>query len=229
MLLKVHKLAKFYEFKRHLYLKSEQKAVFENVSFELNLGENLLLCGQSGCGKSTLGKIIAMLEKASSGEVFFEEKPILNLKFDKQRKLRKEISYVFQEQKLALNPYKKVLDLLCVGSENFGLKFDLNEAKRFFEDFELDFSLTKLKPKELSTGQAQRIGLIRALLLRPKLLILDEITAPLDLSASGKILSHLLAIQKKQDLSYIFISHETGLFKPHCAQILQMNFLQNQA
>lgn len=229
MLLKVHKLAKFYEFKRHLYLKSEQKAVFENVSFELNLGENLLLCGQSGCGKSTLGKIIAMLEKANSGEVFFEEKPILNLKFKEQRRLRKEISYVFQEQKLALNPYKKVLDLLCVGSENFGLKFDLNEAKRFFEDFELDFSLTKLKPKELSTGQAQRIGLIRALLLRPKLLILDEITAPLDLSASGKILSHLLAIQKKQDLSYIFISHETGLFKPHCAQILQMNFLQNQA
>lgn len=229
MLLKVHKLAKFYEFKRHLYLKSEQKAVFENVSFELNLGENLLLCGQSGCGKSTLGKIIAMLEKASSGEVFFEEKLILNLKFKEQRRLRKEISYVFQEQKLALNPYKKVLDLLCVGSENFGLKFDLNEAKRLFEDFELDFSLTKLKPKELSTGQAQRIGLIRALLLRPKLLILDEITAPLDLSASGKILSHLLNIQKKQDISYIFISHETRLFKPHCAQILQMNFLQNQA
>ena len=229
MLLKVHKLAKFYEFKRHLYLKSEQKAVFENVSFELNLGENLLLCGQSGCGKSTLGKIIAMLEKASSGEVFFEEKPILKLKFKEQRRLRNEISYVFQEQKLALNPYKKVLDLLCVGSENFGLKFDLNEAKRLFEDFELDFSLTKLKPKELSTGQAQRIGLIRALLLRPKLLILDEITAPLDLSASGKILSHLLNIQKKQDISYIFISHETRLFKPHCAQILQMNFLQNQA
>lgn len=229
MLLKVHKLAKFYEFKRHLYLKSEQKAVFENVSFELNLGENLLLCGQSGCGKSTLGKIIAMLEKASSGEVFFEEKPILKLNFKEQRRLRKEISYVFQEQKLALNPYKKVLDLLCVGSENFGLKFDLNESKRLFEDFELEFSLTKLKPKELSTGQAQRIGLIRALLLRPKLLILDEITAPLDLSASGKILSHLLNIQKKQDISYIFISHETGLFKPHCAQILQMNFLQNQA
>ena len=103
------------------------------------------------------------------------------------------------------------------------------QVLKMFEDFELEFSLTKLKPKELSTGQAQRIGLIRALLLRPKLLILDEITAPLDLSASGKILSHLLAIQKKQNISYIFISHETGLFKPHCAQILQMNFLQNQA
>ena len=122
-----------------------------------------------------------------------------------------------------------MLDLLCVGQHNFGLNFDLNEAKRLFEDFELEFSLTKLKPKELSTGQAQRIGLIRALLLLPKLLILDEITAPLDLSASGKILSHLLAIQKKQNISYIFISHETGLFKPHCAQILQMKFLQNQA
>lgn len=121
--------------------------MFENVSFELNLGENLLLCGQSGCGKSTLGKIIAMLEKASSGEGFFEEKPILNLKFDKQRKLRKEISYVFQEQKLALNPYKKVLDLLCVGQQNFGLNFDLNEAKRLFRTLSLNLALQSSNQK----------------------------------------------------------------------------------
>ena len=180
--------------------------------------------GKVVAAKAHLAKSSQCLKKQALGKFFFEEKLILNLKFKEQRRLRKEISYVFQEQKLALNPYKKVLDLLCVGQQNFGLNFDLNEAKRLFEDFELEFSLTKLKPKELSTGQAQRIGLIRALLLRPKLLILDEITAPLDLSASGKILSHLLAIQKKQNISYIFISHQEKLMRSFCNKELKLSF-----
>lgn len=223
MLLRAHKLSKTYTFKRHLYLKSEQKSVFENVSFELDKGENLLICGQSGSGKSTLVKILAMLEKANSGEVFFDEKPIFKLNFESQRRLRAKISYVFQEQKLALNPYKKVLDLLCVVSENFGKKADMQAIKTLFEAFELDFGLTQLKARQLSTGQAQRIGLIRGLLLQPKLLILDEITAPLDLSASQKILSYLLNLQKQSDISYIFISHEEKLMRSFCDKTLTIN------
>ena len=223
MLLRAHKLSKTYTFKRHLYLKSEQKSVFENVSFELDRGENLLICGQSGSGKSTLAKILAMLEKANSGEVFFDEKPIFKLNFESQRRLRAQISYVFQEQKLALNPYKKVFDLLCVVSENFGKKADIQAIKTLFEAFELDFDLTKLKARQLSTGQAQRIGLIRALLLQPKLLILDEITAPLDLSASQKILSYLLNLQKQSGISYIFISHEEKLMRSFCDKTLTIN------
>lgn len=223
MLLRAHKLSKTYTFKRHLYLKSEQKSVFENVSFELDRGENLLICGQSGSGKSTLVKILAMLEKANSGEVFFDEKPIFKLNFESQRRLRAQISYVFQEQKLALNPYKKVFDLLCVVSENFGKKADIQAIKTLFEAFELDFGLTQLKARQLSTGQAQRIGLIRGLLLQPKLLILDEITAPLDLSASQKILSYLLNLQKQSDISYIFISHEEKLMRSFCDKTLTIN------
>lgn len=220
MLLRVHKLSKTYVFKRHLYLKREEKSVFENLSFELDLGENLLICGQTGCGKSTLAKILAMLEKPSSGEVFFDEQPISKLSFEKQRLLRQQISYVFQEQKLALNPYKKILSLLCVVQENFGVKADLEAIKELFEFFELDFTLTNFKVRQLSTGQAQRIGLIRALLLQPKLLILDEITASLDLSASQKILSYLFNLQKHKDISYIFISHEKRFMSPFCERVL---------
>lgn len=222
MRLIIRNLSKAYRFKRHLYLKSEERFIFKNVSVELERGENLLICGESGAGKSTLGKIIAMLEKPSSGEIEFDSHSILGLDFESQRLLRKQISYIFQEQKLALNPHKKVIDLLCVVSENFGKRANLETIKGLFNAFELDFSLMDLKARQLSSGQAQRIGLVRSMLLNPKLLILDEITAPLDLSATQKILGFLMEWQRQHDISYIFITHESRIFGKYCAKTLNM-------
>ena len=221
MLLRVKNLSKSYKFKRHLYLKTEEKLIFKDLSFELDRGENLLLCGESGCGKSTVAKILAMLERPNSGEIFFNEKNLLNLNFEEQRALRKELSYVFQEQKLALNPHKRVLDLCLAVYENFNLKPNLKELESLFETFDLDFSLAKLRSNALSTGQAQRIGLIRSLLLKPKLLILDEFNAPLDLLTSKKCLSYLLSLQDQT--SYIFISHQESLLRPFCKKELKLN------
>lgn len=222
MRLIIRNLSKAYRFKRHLYLKSEERFIFKNVSVELGRGENLLIYGESGAGKSTLGKIIAMLEMPSSGEIEFDSHSILGLDFESQRLLREQISYIFQEQKLALNPHKKVIDLLCVVSENFGQKANLETIKGLFSAFELDFSLMDLKARQLSTGQAQRIGLVRSMLLNPKLLILDEVTAPLDLSATQKILAFLAEWQRQQDISYIFITHESRIFGKYCAKTLKM-------
>lgn len=222
MLLKVHNLSKKFKFKRHFYLKSEEKVVFEGVNFSLNLGENLLIFGESGTGKSTLAKIIAMLEMPNTGEIYFEGQKILNLSFKKQRILRQKIAYVFQDQILALNPYKSVFNLICAVYENFAKKVNLDEIKALFESFELDFSLTRLKVNQISSGQAQRIGLIRALLLKPKLLIMDEITAPLDLKTSQKILSFLQQIQRENKISYIFISHQENLMRKFCDKALKL-------
>ncbi|MGX3009949.1 ATP-binding cassette domain-containing protein [Helicobacter sp. 23-1044] len=204
-----------------MYLKSEKRSIFENVNFELECGKNLIICGESGSGKSTLAKIIAMLESPSYGEVFFEENSILGLNFESQRKLRQKISYVFQEQKLALNPQRKIKDLLCV-CENFGFASDFKKADEMFGAFELDTAIMERKAREISTGQAQRVGLIRSMLLNPKVLILDELTAPLDLSIAKKILRFLARWQGQNAISYIFITHTPQLFGEFDGEMLVM-------
>lgn len=213
-MLKVENLSKFYEFRKHFYLKKETICIFENINFSLNLNENLLITGQSGAGKSTLAKIIAMLEKPSSGGVFFENLNLCELDFKSARKLRLKIQYVFQEQKLALNPYKKCSNLFLEPFENFGQKPDLTLIDELFYALNLDKKILTLKPLQLSSGQALRFGLLRALCLRPKLLILDEITSALDLKNSAQILDFLKAYQKEQrQISFIFITHQKNLFK----------------
>lgn len=202
--------------------KSEERVIFKNVNVELEKGKNLIIYGESGVGKSTLGKIIAMLETPSSGEVIFDSKHILGLDFESRRLLRKQISYIFQEQKLALNPHKKILDLLCVVSENFGQKADLERIKGLFDAFELNCALMDLRAGQLSSGQAQRIGVVRSLLLNPKLLILDEVSAPLDLSGTQKMLSFLMEWQEKNDISYVFITHEMRILGRYCEKFLRL-------
>lgn len=216
MFLEVKNLSKSYKFKKHWYLKEEEIFVFKNVSFSLNQNENLLLCGESGSGKSTLAKIICMLECPNTGEVLLENESILNLDFNTQRNLRQKIQYIFQDQKLALNPYKNTKKLLFDVYENFKLKPDFEELFKLFDAFELQKDILKLKPSKLSGGQSQRLGLIRALLLKPKLLILDEITAALDMMTAYKILDYLQNFQKKHNITYIFISHQERILQKIC-------------
>ncbi|AJC86899.1 ATP-binding cassette domain-containing protein [Campylobacter sp. RM16704] len=213
MFLEVKNLSKSYKFKKHWYLKEEENFVFKDVSFSLNQNENLLLCGESGSGKSTLAKILCMLEKPNFGEVLFENENILKLDFNSQRKLRQKIQYIFQDQKLALNPYKTTKKLLFDVYDNFKIKLDFDELFMLFDDFELERDILELKPSKLSGGQSQRLGLIRALILKPKLLILDEITAALDIPTAYKILNYLYDYQKIHDITYIFISHQEKILQ----------------
>lgn len=216
MFLEIKNLSKSYTFKKHWYLKQEEIFVLKNINFTLNKNENLLLCGESGSGKSTLAKILCMLETANSGEILFENENILNLDFSSQRKLRKKIQYLFQDQKLALNPYKKVKNLILDVYENFNLKPNYKELFELFDIFELEKDILDLKPLKLSGGQSQRLGLIRALILKPKLLILDEITSALDILTAYKILNYLIKFQNLNDITYIFISHQENLLKNLC-------------
>ncbi len=191
MLLKVENLSKSYKIKKHWYLKEEENFIFKNVNFSLCQGENLLLCGESGSGKSTLARILCMIECVNEGTIIFEKKNILNLSFKEQRKIRKKIQYLFQDQKLALNPYKNAKRLIFDVYENFNLKPNLDEIFQLFEIFDLQKDILNLKPSKLSGGQCQRLGLIRALILKPKLLILDEVTAALDMPTAYQILNYL--------------------------------------
>lgn len=222
-MLKVLNLSKFYTLQKHFYLKKERHFIFENLNFELALGQNLLIKGESGSGKSTLARILCMLERPSSGQVLFENEDIFKLKFSAQRLLRKHIQYIFQDQKLALNPYKSAKSLLFSVYKNYKLEPDLKALDALFELFELDKSLLSLKPEQLSGGQASRLGIIRALILKPKLLICDEITSALDLLSTQKILNYLQILQEKQAISYIFISHKEEFLTNFHPKILNLS------
>ncbi|MCW1359962.1 ATP-binding cassette domain-containing protein [Campylobacter sp. CCS1377] len=216
MLLKLDNVSKFYTLKRHWYLKKEKNCIFKNISFNLAKGQNLLLSGQSGCGKSTLAKMIAMLENIDEGEIKFQNHSLNSLKFEEQRELRKKLQFVFQDQKTALHPCKKVKTLLFDVYQNFSLKVNLEEILAFFDLFELKKEVLELKPFYLSGGQAARIGLIRALIIKPELLILDETTASLDYLSEKKILKFLNKLGEQTLMSCIFISHKNTLIKNYC-------------
>ncbi|AXP09362.1 ATP-binding cassette domain-containing protein [Campylobacter hepaticus] len=211
-MLRVSNLSKFYEIKKHRYLKSKKYFIFENINFSLKQNENLMIEGKSGAGKSTLARILCFLENPSGGEVWYKGDNLHQLDKKRQRLLRKEIQYCFQDQKMALNPYKKIKNLIQDGLENFNFKKNGDLIDEFFDFFNLKKQILEQKPYELSGGEATRVGLIRSLILNPSLLILDEIVSTLDIKNSKEILNFLYHYQQKNFISYIFITHQSELF-----------------
>ncbi|MEB2805187.1 ATP-binding cassette domain-containing protein [Campylobacter upsaliensis] len=206
----VRHLAKNYPLKRHWYLKEEQRSIFENVNFSLNLGENLLISGESGAGKSTLARVLCGLEKPSFGEVLYRGK---SMHLGENLHFKKEVQYVFQDQKLALNPYRKIKSLIDDVWENFSLKKDEEFLQELLGNLNLKEEIFVLKSTQLSGGEASRVGLLRAFLLRPKILILDELTSALDILNIVKIVEFLKEYQEKNAISYIFITHQEEFFR----------------
>lgn len=218
-MLEVKNLAKSYTMKRHWYVKKEECLIFENVNFSLKLGENLLICGESGRGKSTLARILCGLEKASFGGVFYEGENIheaRNAKIFKQK-----IQYVFQNQKLALNPYKSINSLIYSVFSNFKMQKDELWVEKMLSNFGLKLDVLSLKSTQLSGGEASRIGVLRALIPSPKILILDELTSALDLLNSLKIVEFLKFYQKENEISYIFITHQEEFFKDFSYEVFK--------
>ncbi|MBK1971945.1 ATP-binding cassette domain-containing protein [Campylobacter sp. 2018MI35] len=212
MLLEVKNLTQSYLLKKHWYLKKEEIFIFKELNFNLKSGENLIITGESGSGKSTLARILCMLEIPKYGEVLYKGINLCLQNVKQKKELRNKIQYIFQDQKLALNPYKNIKRLLFDVYENFSLKKDENEILYFFDIFGLKKEIFNLKPFNLSGGEAQKIGLIRALILKPEILILDEVTSSLDILNTQKILNFLKNYQQKQKVSYIFITHQQEFF-----------------
>lgn len=208
-MLEVKNLSKSFIVKKHWYLKEQSILVFQNLNFSLNLGQNLAIFGESGSGKSTLARILCSLELPSSGEVLYRGKNL----YTQKKKSKTKIQYLFQEQKLALNPYKYIKTSLFDVYDYCGLKRDEKELFDFFSIFELNKDLLGLKPLQLSGGEAARIGLIRALILKPEFLILDELTSSLDIMNIEKILGFLKKYQENNTISYIFITHQEEFLK----------------
>ena len=213
-ILKVVGLKKNY-FKQNFIKKTEFQAL-KFINFELYKGETLGILGPSGSGKSTLGKTLVLLEKLNNGEVFLNNKKInFNSKND-IKNLRKTIQFVFQDPYSSLHPKKKIGNSISEIINFHEKKSKISSVKdtiKLLKLVELKKEIYDRFPHELSGGQRQRVVIARALATKPKVIILDESVASLDISIQAKILNLLNNLKEKLSLSYIFISHDLTVLK----------------
>ncbi|OHV25987.1 ABC transporter ATP-binding protein [Rhizobium sp. RMa-01] len=199
-------LARFYTVNRGLFKADATVKALNGVSFSLHSGKTLAVVGESGCGKSTLARLVTMIENPTSGELLIDGKPA----HVGDRSLRSQVQIVFQNPYGSLNPRQKVGAIL---EEPLKINTDLNAAARRRKVEEM-MARVGLRPEHhgryphmFSGGQRQRIAIARALMLRPKVLVLDEPVSALDLSIQAQVLNLLMDLQKEMGLAYLFISH----------------------
>lgn len=187
----------------------------QNVSFSMKQGETLGIVGESGCGKSTLGRTILNLMRADEGKVVFEGKNLPELNEDEMRSVRADVQIIFQDPLASLNPRMTVGDIIADPLRS--LKPELSKGERrervvaMMEAVGLLPEMINRYPHEFSGGQAQRIGIARALVSEPKLIVCDEPVSALDVSIQAQILNLLTDLKDRFNLSLIFISHDLSV------------------
>lgn len=194
------------------------------VTLSVDQGQSLGVVGESGCGKSTLAKAILNLIRPASGSVLFNGREMAKLPAAEMRRLRRRVQMVFQDPIDSLNPRRTVrntiaetLRLVAVRGEEADQRI-----RAALERMGLDPVLAERKPHELSGGQAQRVGLARALILDPELVVFDEPTSALDVSIQAQLLDLIRALTSKADRTYVFISHDLGIVRGICDRVAVM-------
>src|SRR5919201_5144626 len=188
----------------------------DDISFTVRRGETLGLVGESGCGKSTTGRAILQLYKPTAGTVNFLDKNLTTLSGGELRKMRREMQMIFQDPYASLNPRMTVGSIIGEPLEIHNLAKGKAKQERVQELLRLvglNPYFANRFPHEFSGGQLQRIGVARALALRPKLIIADEPVSALDVSIQSQMLNLLEDLQNEFRLTYIFIAHDLGVVR----------------
>ena len=227
-LLEVKNLATYFNSETSFfYGKPNTVKAVDDVSFQLFEGETLGLVGESGCGKTTLGRTILHLEKATKGEIYYQQKDVTKLSKKELKNFRKEVQIIFQDPFSSLNPRIPVGKAIMEPMKVHGILNSSEERKQYVFDILKRVGLTKEHfyryPHEFSGGQRQRIGIARTIALKPKLIICDESVSALDVSVQAQVLNLLNELKQDFGFTYIFISHDLAVVKYMSDQLVVMN------
>ncbi len=211
--------------KRFLAPRRPPVRAVDGVSLAIHDGEIFGLVGESGCGKSTLAKTVLGIQKETSGSIRLEGRVVSGLLPKAARAARLDIQYVHQDPGAALDPWWRVGHTIDESMRIVGVS-DRNDRRerldRMLPAVGLDATFGARYPHELSGGQQRRIGLARILVLQPKLVILDEPTAGLDLSVQANVLRLMRDLREQLGLTYIFISHDLSVVERMCHRVAIM-------
>ncbi len=196
----------------------------DGVSFTLRPGETMGVVGESGCGKSTLARGVLRLLDPSAGSVAWLGKDIAKSSRKDVQPLRKELQIVFQDPLASLDPRmtvgQSIAEPLGVFSPELSGKAREDAAREMMARMGLDPSMVNRYPHELSGGQNQRVGIARAMILKPKLVVCDEAVSALDVSVQAQILDLLIDLQKEFGLAMMFISHDLSVVREICHRVM---------
>ncbi|SEN81598.1 ATP-binding cassette domain-containing protein [Peptostreptococcus russellii] len=232
-ILEVENLSKSYEISAPYILKKKRKTVVSKFSMKVKRGKTIGLVGDSGCGKSTIARCLVNIEEADSGIIKIDGKTVYSKGMEKENinlfnelDTKKKIQIILQDSYASLNPKRKIGKMICEALMIHEKTLSKKEAEeivcQYMELCGLEKNFFNRYPHELSGGQRQRVCVVRALVLKPEIIICDEITSALDVSVQAKILNLMLDLKEKFNLTYIFISHDKDVVECFCDRIINL-------
>jgi oligopeptide transport system ATP-binding protein len=223
-LLKIENLSKSFSISAGLFAKPFQLRALQDINFTVKRGETLGIVGESGCGKSTLGRCILQLLAPDEGRVLWLGQDISKLPAEEMRKKRRDLQIIFQDPLASLNPRMTVGEIIADPLRTLMPEIDAKARRerviRTMEAVGLLPEMINRYPHEFSGGQAQRIGIARALISEPKLIVCDEPVSALDVSIQAQILNLLSDLKDEFGLTLIFISHNLSVVRHVSDRIL---------
>ena len=218
-------LARYYHVGGSTFRQPAVVKACDGVGFTLDGGRTLAVVGESGCGKSTLARMVTMIERPTSGELSVDGVDVAEADSADRRRLRKSVQIVFQNPFGSLNPRQKIATILA---EPLTINTGLSRGERR-EAVSAMMRKVGLRPEQaeryphmFSGGQRQRIAIARALMLHPKIVVLDEPVSALDLSIQAQVLNLLADLQAELGLAYLFISHDLSVVRYIADEVMVM-------